>query len=236
MPSPESSEVPRTEQPEPPLATPLAAPAGNIATVTGTPLPSPIEVEIPRTGSIARSMPPSTTGLPVGGSDLPGLQARRDPSKPSDALWIQGRLREFGFYFGQERNWGQLSREALRNFKATNGLALDDKWDQATEDRLSGAGLTRAEQTFLGGWAPSPNECLARGSAAPPMRISSRSAQSNGGRCDFTDIRREGVAWRVQANCVVGDKRWSSNIRFTVTGKTLTWSSGRGTETYHRCR
>jgi DNA-binding helix-hairpin-helix protein with protein kinase domain len=211
---------------------PIAAAPTDPPTANAPPLPPPIEIGEPHRGIAAggASVPPFEVQPP------PVIQARRDPSKLSDALWIQGRLRALGYYAGQERNWGALSREALRNFKATNGLSLDDRWDEPTEARLAGNLQIRAEQTFLGGWASSPNECLSEGIPLQPLRISSRRAQSDGGTCEFSDIQREEGAWRVRANCVVGSERWPATIRFTVAGKLLTWASGKGTETYYRCK
>jgi hypothetical protein len=41
--------------------------------------------------------------------------------------------------------------------------------------------------------------------------------------------------WRLQATCANSRERWSANIRLTVFGNQLTWSSERGTLKYVRC-
>src|SRR5262245_27951520 len=49
---------------------------------------------------------------------LPGA---RDPLNHFDALWIQKRLHELGYYFGRvDGVWRASSRNALRDFKAIN--------------------------------------------------------------------------------------------------------------------
>jgi hypothetical protein len=97
-----------------------------------------------------------TAAIDLNASEIPippPPGASRNPLNQADALWAQSLLRELGFYSTNgDGIWGLGSRDALRDFKAMNGLASDDSWDASTEQRLSGPGLVRADQTFVGGW------------------------------------------------------------------------------------
>jgi hypothetical protein len=66
-------------------------------------------------------------------------------SDVSNATRIQARLADLG-YLGSSADgrWGPRSRAALRAFKRSNGLAADDKWDNATANQLFGANVIRA--------------------------------------------------------------------------------------------
>jgi len=173
------------------------------------------------------------------GTDVPlppPFGATRNPLNRPDAVWAQGRLRELGFYSANgDGVWGVTSREALRDFKALNGLNADDGWDAATEQRLSGSGQIRAEQTFVGGWASSPRDCDSRASGSP-VTISSRRAEAFGGVCEFDEVQRDSAGWRIRGRCSAEGKSWQANIRLVVNGQTLIWSSERGVSEYFRCR
>jgi peptidoglycan hydrolase-like protein with peptidoglycan-binding domain len=80
--------------------------------------------------------------LPVGAETQypspPG--ATRNPLNRSDALWLQRRLRDLGFYRGDsDGTWGFESRSALLDFKQKNALPPNETWDAATEKKLSAA-------------------------------------------------------------------------------------------------
>jgi peptidoglycan hydrolase-like protein with peptidoglycan-binding domain len=80
--------------------------------------------------------------LPVGAETRypPPPDARRNPLNRADALWLQSRLRELGFYSGDgDGTWGLESRSALQEFKQRNGLSPDETWDATTERKLSAA-------------------------------------------------------------------------------------------------
>jgi peptidoglycan hydrolase-like protein with peptidoglycan-binding domain len=56
---------------------------------------------------------------------------------PSDIRAAQSRLIELGYLAGPADGvWGTKSRMALRAFKIANGLAADDKWEDAVIGRL----------------------------------------------------------------------------------------------------
>jgi len=61
------------------------------------------------------------------------------PLNPDDAELLQEQLLVGGYYQSSpEGIWGMDSRNALRRFKAANGLPTDDIWDVATERALMG--------------------------------------------------------------------------------------------------
>lgn len=175
--------------------------------------------------------------LQSNGSDAllaPPPGSTRNPLNRADALWVQGKLRELGFHASDgEGVWGDASREALRDFKAANGLPADEIWDAATERLLSAAGQLRADQTFIGAWANSPGEC--RTGSPAPVTITSRRAEAFGGVCEFVHLERDGGGWWARARCKVENRRWHANVRLSLIGNRLVWSSEKGTSTYYRC-
>jgi hypothetical protein len=156
-----------------------------------------------------------------------------NPQNPSDAIWVQARLADLGYFTGSRSGaWGPASRSALRDFKSINGLQEDDRWDRETEQRLSSKEVIPAAKTFIGRWAEDIDQC--RNGAA--LVISSRAAKVVGGECDFRYVEREATAqWRVQAVCTDGGSSWNANVSLWLTAPKLIWSSERGTATYVRC-
>ncbi len=70
---------------------------------------------------------------------LPVLGTTYHPLNPDDAELLQEQLLVAGYYQSSpEGIWGMDSRNALRQFKAANGLPTDDIWDVATERALMG--------------------------------------------------------------------------------------------------
>jgi peptidoglycan hydrolase-like protein with peptidoglycan-binding domain len=62
----------------------------------------------------------------------------RNPLNRADALWIQNRLHELGFYSGNSDGiWGLNSIKALQAFKTENGLTANSVWDASTEAKLA---------------------------------------------------------------------------------------------------
>jgi hypothetical protein len=164
-------------------------------------------------------------------------EAERNPSNRSDAIWIQTKLHDLGYFAGNGNGmWGQASRNALRDFKAMNGLAEDDKWDRETEQRLASKQNVPAASTFIGGWAQSVEECHRFRGVGAPLVIRSRGAETDSVKCSFRSIKREvATAWRIQAACSAGGQSWNANVSLKLTGPNLHWSSENGKETYVRC-
>lgn len=156
-----------------------------------------------------------------------------NPQNPSDAIWVQARLADLGYFTGNRSGvWGPVSRRALRDFKTMNGLQEDDRWDRETEQRLSSKKVVPAADTFIGGWTEDVDQC--RNGA--PLVIGSRGAKVAGAECDFRSVKREAAAqWRAQAVCTDGGSSWNANVSLKLTATKLIWSSERGTATYFRC-
>jgi hypothetical protein len=156
-----------------------------------------------------------------------------NPQNPSDAIWVQARLADLGYFAGSRSGvWGPVSRRALRDFKTMNGLEEDDRWDRETEQRLSSKQVLPAAETFIGGWAEDVDQC--RNGA--PLLIGVRGAKVVGGECEFRSVKREAAAqWRAQAVCTDGGSSWNANVSLKLTASKLIWSSERGTATYLRC-
>ena len=79
---------------------------------------------------------------PSSGSDrtFDPQDSQRDLLNPGvkiDAIIIQKRLKELGFYTGSvDGVFGPESREALRNFRVRNGMSYADEWDRETQQKL----------------------------------------------------------------------------------------------------
>ncbi|AWM86098.1 peptidoglycan-binding protein [Microvirga sp. 17 mud 1-3] len=173
--------------------------------------------------------PEATLAPPVG--------ATRNPLNRADAVWVQERLRQLGFYrtINGEGVWGIASRDALRDFKTVSNLPPDDTWDAVTESSLKSAFAIKAEQTFVGTWAISPNSCAAGPGGTPPLKITSQRAEALGGVCTFERLQNEGGIWRTTTQCTEQGKSWSLELTLRVNGRTLIWSNGQGATTYYRC-
>jgi len=167
----------------------------------------------------------------------PPPELERNPSNRSDAIWIQAKLHDLGYFAGNGNGiWGPASRSALRDFKAMNGLAEDDKWDRETEQRLVSKQNVPAFSTFIGGWAQSVEECQHFRGVGAPLTIHSRAAETDNVKCSFRSVKREvATMWRIQAACSAAGQSWNANVSLRLTGSSLAWSSENGKETYVRC-
>jgi peptidoglycan hydrolase-like protein with peptidoglycan-binding domain len=186
--------------------------------------------------SVAPGSSANRLGTKVGMTEtLPG--AARNPLNHSDALWIQKRLHDMGYYFGNvDGVWRASSRNALRDFKAINGLQENDTWDKETEERLSSGQDIHPSSIFLGRWAVDFGQCRQLQDSSALITINSRRAETVGGACNFRSIKRAGMnKWRIHALCSADGNSWNANIVLKLIGSELRWSSERGSETYVRC-
>jgi len=197
-----------------------------------SPLIGPLDLLRPREAiSVQSSKPVKEAAIPV------SREADRNPSNPSDAIWIQTKLHNLGYFEGNVIGiWGAASRNALRDFKTMNGLREDDKWDHETEKALLSKQNVPAASTFIGGWAQSAEECQRFHGGGAPLVMRSRGAQTEHVKCSFRSIKREmATAWRIEAACAADGQSWNSNVSLKLTGSNLSWSSENGKETYVRC-
>ena len=183
----------------------------------------------------ARTEPPSVT-VP-NSADTVKIPQQLDLREVEDAKRVQQRLIDLEFLFGvADGRWGPRSRQALQEFNAANGIGDTDTWDEATQERLLTAPDAKAAKTsdisFIGAWGVNAEEC-----GKSPVKVTARrAADAFGAACEFRSTERESSnVWRVRALCTNEGEHWNANIRFTLSGSKLTWSSERGTTTYVRC-
>jgi hypothetical protein len=152
-------------------------------------------------------------------------EMQRSPLNRSDAMWIQERLHDLGYFSGNRDGvWDASSRNALHDFKSMNGLSADDRWDKQTEQRLSSGRGIRADSTFIGGWATDVDQCQRGRQHGAPIVISSRAAETGSAECNFRSITREvATSWRVTAMCSAGGNSWTANLQLRLTTPNLTW-------------
>ena len=68
------------------------------------------------------------------GQYKPLTGTRLNPLNPEEAVRINTRLRDLGFFKGNSLDiWSTASRSALKSFKTVRGLAATDTWDSSAE-------------------------------------------------------------------------------------------------------
>jgi hypothetical protein len=151
-------------------------------------------------------------------------EIERSPVNRSDAMWIQERLHDLGYFSGNRDGvWDAASRNALHDFKSMNGLSPDDRWDKQTEQRLSSGQGIRADSTFIGGWATDIDQCQGGRQHGAPIVITSRAAETASSECTFRTITREiATSWRVTAMCSARGNSWTANLQLRLTTANLT--------------
>ena len=53
--------------------------------------------------------------------------------------------------------------------------------------------------------------------------------------CIFSNQKQTETGWKVVANCSNAREQWSTQVRLTLKGDRLKWTSKRGTQDYTRC-
>jgi peptidoglycan hydrolase-like protein with peptidoglycan-binding domain len=162
-----------------------------------------------------------------------------DLGQTEDAKRVQRRLIDLGFLFGTaDGNWGPRSLKALRDFRSAQGIGNSDTWDQKAQQDLFSAAAARspATGTFVGGWGINADQCRQTLENRSRLSISTHRAEAFSTTCQFNSTQRESAnEWRIRATCADEQDRWNANIRLTLAGSRLTWTSERGTVTYLRC-
>jgi hypothetical protein len=187
--------------PPPEQDRPVLAPALRTTDMTGPMVPAAGVLDVgtddpTRGDSTSRPEPPRPRKAAIPSPAVP----ERDPLSRADALAIQGKLHDLGYYPGEgDGVWGAASRNALRDYKSLNGLQHDDRWDRETEERLWSSRSIPATSTFIGGWAARAAECRQRSANDQVITINSVGAEANGAKCDFRSLRQEGPnRWRAR--------------------------------------
>lgn len=96
----------------------------------------------------------------------------------------------------------------------------------------------RQEGPFAGVWATNEKACspqLNRDGLLPAL-ISSQGAWAGETTCSFNKSKRVGNTWTFAAVCADSRRRWKADVRMSVVGNRLTWTSQRGSQTYVRCQ
>jgi peptidoglycan hydrolase-like protein with peptidoglycan-binding domain len=162
-----------------------------------------------------------------------------DLGQIEDAKLVQQRLIDLGYLFGTADGlWGPRSRKALRDFRRTQGVGETDTWDRGAQEDVFSTTAASAPPagTFVGGWGINADQCRQAPDNRSPLTISTRRAEAFGTMCEFNSTQRESAnEWRIRAACADQGDRWNANIRLTLSGSRLTWTSERGTVTYLRC-
>ncbi len=147
----------------------------------------------------------TTDGLFRPFSPIPGTSLH--PLNPSDALKIQTRLFELGYYRkAGDGVWGMASRNALRDFKTANGLPVDDVWDSNVQDLFMSGHALPALETPFGDWAVAGTSCT---DLSNPRRLSVSAKDISAGSvvCRVENgLIRTGDTWKGAAMCP-GDGR-----------------------------
>jgi hypothetical protein len=91
---------------------------------------------------------------------------------------------------------------------------------------------------IVGVWVPEPNSCASRRSRDGILAavISTHGAQAGDTSCIFKRQKQIERDWWMLASCSNPHENWTVNVRLTVSGDRLIWTSKRGSQTYTRCR
>jgi hypothetical protein len=180
---------------------------------------------------------------PAPASPVPPPTALPNPEPPAlpppDVSVYQFRLSLHGFGSPEliTGTWNQETREALRDFKAANGLPIDDVRDERTWQQLISPAAIRAHQSIIGEWR-SAEACDAKSSGPPSLVVNSRQATSPAGlTCEFRQIDRSVLGWHVHASCTVnGNNAWDSDITWIAGSRELNLiSKGKSLSYYRQC-
>ncbi|WP_404295508.1 peptidoglycan-binding protein (plasmid) [Microvirga sp. RSM25] len=144
------------------------------------------------------------------------------PLNPSDASLIQARLTELGYYrYQPEGIWGLISRSALQDYKAANGLSPDDVWDGRVEASLRQTRPTPASDTPFGEWSVVGFPCSAEMNPRK-MVVSAKGVVVGLMICNMQEpLVRSNADWSGRALCHIDERDLASRISLRVAGQRL---------------
>jgi hypothetical protein len=122
--------------------------------------------------------------------------------------------------------------------KGAGAEALAQSPDAVAQPHGDPAGSHAVKRdAIVGIWAPDAATCSARDfqDGVLPAVINIDGAWAGETSCVFQDKKQTETGWRVVAKCSNPRERWTANVRLTVNGNRLTWTSRRGSQTYTRC-
>jgi hypothetical protein len=139
------------------------------------------------------------------------------PLNPGDALKIQARLFELGYYrrLG-DGVWGIASRFALTDFKIANNLPPDDMWDGSVEQALQRSQVVPAVETPFGEWVQPGTAC---GDPNNPRRlvISAKAVTAGLGSCALDPpLQRSQQSWTASGVCSQQSASVPARVSFQV--------------------
>jgi hypothetical protein len=146
-----------------------------------------------------------------------GHGASLHPLNPGDALEIQARLFELGYYRKSgDGVWGLASRFALTDFKVANNLSPDDSWDGGVEQAMQRPQTVPATETPFGEWVQPGTAC---GDPNNPRRlvISAKAVTAGLGSCALDPpLQRSQQGWAATGVCTQGAASAPARVSFQV--------------------
>lgn len=146
-----------------------------------------------------------------------GNGASLHPLNPGDALKIQARLFELGYYRKTgDGVWGMASRFALTDFKVANNLPPDDIWDGSVEQAMQRPQVVPAVETPFGEWVQPGTPC---GDPNNPRRlvISAKAVTAGLGSCTLDPpLQRSQQGWTASGVCTQGAASARARVSFHV--------------------
>ena len=97
--------------------------------------------------------------------------------------------------------------------------------------------LSQPSTTIVGIWVPEAGACSVRNfrDGLLPTIINMDGAWAGETFCFFSNQKQTETGWKVAANCSNAREQWSTQVRLTLKGDRLKWTSKRGTQDYTRC-
>jgi hypothetical protein len=164
---------------------------------------------------------------PSAGSDQPMASSgrRSDPDTPADVAPTPAPVREI-------QPAGATAPEL-----AADDAGLVPALPPAIPVAASPVAAEQPAPDYAGLWMPDPAACSWRDvhNGLLPTIITTEGASAGETFCTFTNQARTENGWRVNARCRNGGKRWTTQVRLTLTRNRLVWESKRGRQVYTRC-